>query len=241
MSHQSQHFQIQTIGVIRSCYRQKFGIPRQPNLTTADESELELFSPFNQEATVRGLVDFSHIWIQFIFHQTLDDGWRPTIRPPKLGGKKRVGVFATRSTHRPNPLGLSVVRLKEVISTPKKLVLKLGSADLLDGTPVVDIKPYLPYADSIPDAAEGFTTDRPGLIEVRFSPQATQQCQEYEDRTGRSLRTLICEVLAQDPRPSYLSESTRRRHGVLLWDVNVVWQSRGDYFWVTHLESADED
>ena len=119
-----QQFQFQTIGVIRSCYQQKFGIPRQPNLTTADESELELFSPFNQEATVRGLTDFSHIWIQFIFHRTIEDGWRPTIRPPKLGGKKRVGVFATRSTHRPNPLGLSVVRLKEIISTPKRLILK---------------------------------------------------------------------------------------------------------------------
>ena len=231
-----QHFQLQTIGVIRSCYRQKFGIPRQPNLTSADESELELLPPFNQEATVRGLEDFSHIWIQFIFHQTLEDGWRPTIRPPKLGGKKRMGVFATRSTHRPNPLGLSVVRLKEIISTPKKLILKLGSADLLDGTPVVDIKPYLPYADMIPDASAGFTVDRPPLVDVQLSPQAAQQCETYENLTSRPLHKLICEVLAQDPRPSYLSQSTHRRHGVLLWDVNVVWQNQGDYFLVTHLE-----
>ena len=232
----SQYFQFQTIGVIHSCYRQKFGIPRQPNLTTADESELELFAPFNQEATVRGLADFSHIWIQFIFHQTLNDGWRPTIRPPKLGGKKRVGVFATRSTHRPNPLGLSVVRLKEVITTPKKLVLKLGSIDLLDGTPVVDIKPYIPYADMIPDASAGFTVDQPELKPIQFTLHATQQCKTYENLTGRPLHKLIVEVLAQDPRPSYLSQSTHRRHGVLLWDVNVVWQSLGDSFLVTHLE-----
>ena len=233
----AQTFSFQPIGVIRSCYQQKFGIPRQPSLTTADESELELLPPFNHESTVKGLAEFSHIWIQFIFHQTLAEGWRPTIRPPKLGGKKRVGVFATRSTHRPNPLGLSVVRLKEIVSTSKKLVLKLGSADLLNGTPVIDIKPYLPYVDSVPQALGSFTTHPPPLKEIQFSAQALQQCLEYQTRTGRDIQTLIAEVLSQDPRPPYLVDSTYRRHGVLLWDMNVVWENHGDYFWVMHLES----
>lgn len=226
------------IGVIRSCYRQKFGIPRQPRLTTADESELELLAPYNQEAAVRGLSDFSHIWIQFIFHQTADDGWRPTVRPPKLGGKQRVGVFATRSTHRPNPIGLSVVRLKEVVVSPKRVRLKLGSSDLLDGTPVLDIKPYIPYADCIPEASESFTAAPPPLMEVRFSERAERECVDYETQTGRALAQLIREVLAQDPRPSYLTHKPRARHGVHLWDLNVVWSCEDGYFLVTHIERA---
>lgn len=228
------------IGFIRSCYRQKFGIPRQPRFTTADESELELIAPYNQEAAVRGLDGFSHIWLQFVFHQTRDEGWRPTVRPPKLGGKKRVGVFATRSTHRPNPIGLSVVRLKEVVIAPKRVVLKLGSSDLIDGTPVLDIKPYLPYADSIPEATESYTATPPPLMEVRFSERALRECAEYQARTGRPIQTLISEVLAQDPRPSYLARRQERRHGVHLWDLNVVWRSEEGHFLVTHLEPIDE-
>ena len=236
MSSHSQSFEFQTIGVIRSCYTQKFGIPRQPNLTTVDESELELVPPFNQEVMVRGLSSFSHIWIQFIFHQTMAEGWRPTIRPPKLGGKKRMGVFATRSTHRPNPLGLSVVRLKNIISQQGRVLLKLGSTDLLDGTPVIDIKPYLPYADVITEASSGFISTHPTLIPVRFSPKADQQCQEYEKQTGRALRKLIEEVLTQDPRPTYLCSTHHRKHGVHLWDLNIVWESCGDYFLVKYME-----
>ena len=228
---------LQVIGVVHSCYRQKFGIPRQPRLTTADESEIELLPPFNQPSMIRGLEEVSHIWVQFIFHENLAAGWRPTVRPPKLGGRKRIGVFATRSTHRPNPIGLSAVRLKGVHVEAGRVTLKLGSSDLLDQTPVIDIKPYLPYSDHIEEASNTLIP-APALTPVRFSERASRECLEYEAKTQRALRTLIAEVITQDPRPSYLAESTHRRHGFLLWDLNVVWESRGDHFLVTHLEPA---
>ncbi|MRI32450.1 tRNA (N6-threonylcarbamoyladenosine(37)-N6)-methyltransferase TrmO [Endozoicomonas sp. OPT23] len=229
-------FQFDQIGIIHSCYRQKFGIPRQPGIVTAAEAELELLPPYNQENLVRGLEGFSHIWVHFIFHQTIDEGWRPTIRPPRLGGKQRVGVFATRSTHRPNPMGLSVVRLKSIESGNGKLILKLAEADLLDGTPVIDIKPYLPYADALPEAKGGFAPLPAVMAEVEFTEEAMAKCLSYEKRTGRSLVELVKQVLGQDPRPAYLRETTDRRHGSALWDVNVVWESKGDHFLVMDLE-----
>ncbi len=229
-------FQFEQIGVIHSCYRQKFGIPRQPGIVTAAEAELELLSPYNQENLVRGLDAFSHIWVHFIFHKTMEEGWRATVRPPRLGGHQRKGVFATRSTHRPNPVGISVVELKGIRTGNGKLVLKLGAADLLDGTPVIDIKPYLPYADALPEASGGFAPLPATIFHVRFSEQAMARCAAYEKVTGRQLIQLIKEVLGQDPRPAYLRDTTHRRHGTALWDINVVWESHGAYFLVTDLE-----
>ena len=229
-------FQFEQVGVIRSCYRQKFGIPRQPGIVTAAEAALELIPPFNQENLIRGLEGFSHIWIHFIFHETMNEGWRPTIRPPRLGGRQRMGVFATRSTHRPNPMGMSVVELKGIKSGNGKLILQLGAADLLDGTPVIDIKPYLPYADALPDAKGGFAPLPVTMAEVIFTDDAMAQCLLYEQRTDKKLIQLIEQVLGQDPRPAYLTETTGRRHGTALWDINVVWESKGDYFLVTGLE-----
>ena len=231
------HFQFEQVGVIHSCYRQKFGIPRQPGIVTAAEAELELLPPYNQENLVRGLEGFSHIWVHFIFHETMDEGWRPTIRPPRLGGRQRMGVFATRSTHRPNPMGVSVVELKGIKSGNGKLILQLGAADLLDGTPVIDIKPYLPYADALPEAKGGFAPLPATMADVKFTDDALEKCLRYEKYTGKNMIRLIEQVLAQDPRPAYLRETTGRRHGTVLWDRNVVWESRGDYLLVTDLES----
>lgn len=232
-------FQFQQIGIIHSCYLQKFGIPRQPGIATAAEAELELLPPYNQENFIRGLDGFSHIWIQFIFHQTMHEGWRATVCPPRLAGRRRMGVFATRSTHRPNPIGLSVVKFKAIQSGNGKLMLKLGAADLLDKTPVIDIKPYLPYADAIPDALGGVATPAITMIDVRFSDHAKDLIDLYEQKTNRQLATLITQVLGQDPRPNYLKETTNRRHGTALWDINIVWLSQGDYFLVTDVESLD--
>ncbi|WP_330926945.1 tRNA (N6-threonylcarbamoyladenosine(37)-N6)-methyltransferase TrmO [Candidatus Sororendozoicomonas aggregata] len=229
-------FQFEQIGIIHSCYRQKFGIPRQPGIVKAAEAELELLSPYNQENLVRGLDVFSHIWVHFIFHKTMEEGWRATVRPPRLGGRERKGVFATRSTHRPNPVGTSVVELRGIRTGNGKMVLKLGAVDLLDGTPVIDIKPYLPYADALPEASGGFAPSPVTLFDVRFSDQAMARCAAYEQVTGRQLVQLIKEVLGQDPRPAYLRETTHRRHGTALWDINVVWESHGTYFLVTDLE-----
>ena len=141
-------FQFEQIGVIRSPYKEKFAVPRQPGLVKSANGELHLIAPYNQADAVRGLEAFSHLWILFVFHQTMEGGWRPTVRPPRLGGNARMGVFATRSTFRPNPIGMSLVELKEVVCHKDSVILKLGSLDLVDGTPVVDIKPYLPFAAS---------------------------------------------------------------------------------------------
>ena len=137
-------FQFEQIGVIRSPYKEKFAVPRQPGLVKSANGELHLIAPYNQADAVRGLEAFSHLWILFVFHQTMEGGWRPTVRPPRLGGNARMGVFATRSTFRPNPIGMSLVELKEVVCHKDSVILKLGSLDLVDGTPVVDIKPYSP-------------------------------------------------------------------------------------------------
>lgn len=236
LTENSRQFLFDQIGIIHSCYRQKFGIPRQPGIVTAAEATLELIPPYNQENLVRGLDGFSHIWVHFIFHQTMAEGWRPTIRPPRLGGRQRMGVFATRSTHRPNPMGMSVVELRGIESGNGKLKLHLGAADLLDGTPIIDIKPYLPYADALPDAKGGFAPLPMQMAEVKFSDVAMNQCLHYEKRTGRNILQLIDQVLGQDPRPAYLRDTSERRHGTALWNLNVVWEYTDGYFLVKELE-----
>lgn len=222
---------IEPIGVIHSCFTEKFGIPRQPGLVKSSLAILELFSPYNREEMVRGLDLFTHLWVQFVFHDTLVEGWKPTVRPPWLGGQKRVGVFATRSPHRPNHLGLSVVRLERVVLNSSGLTLELSGVDFLDQTPVIDIKPYIPYSDSIEGASCGFARSQSIDIIVEFSQEAEGFCSSYESRTGRRLMELIRETLGQDPRPASQKES-RSTFGMLLWDVNIRWRVEQQRFYV---------
>ncbi len=218
-------FVFEQIGVIRSPYKEKFAVPRQPGLVEDGGGELLLLPPYNQAEAVRGLSDFSHLWVMFIFHQTMEGGWRPTVRPPRLGGNARMGVFATRSTFRPNPLGMSLIELKGVRVKNGEVALELGSLDLVDGTPVVDIKPYLPFAESQPQARAGFAQAAPaGNMPVRFAPQAEQQLQQHQARYPQ-LRRFISQVLAQDPRPAYRKgEDIERDYAVWLLDFNVRWR-----------------
>jgi tRNA (adenine37-N6)-methyltransferase len=211
------------IGTIRSCYRQKFGIPRQAGLTPSAIAELELARPFARREMMQGLEQFSHLWLLFLFHGVLSDGWQATVRPPRLGGRKRLGVFATRSPHRPNHIGLSAVRLLGVESDGGGLRLILGGVDLLDGTPVLDIKPYLPYSDAVAGATGGWVDKAHGEKSVVFSPAAASFCADYLQRTGRSLLPLIEEILQQDPRPAS-QRGRRTRFAMTLWDVNVRWR-----------------
>lgn len=221
-----QTFTFEAIGIIHSPYREKFGIPRQPGLVAA-EATLELLPPYNRAEAVRGLEEFSHIWLSFVFHAIRQQEWRPMVRPPRLGGNRRVGVFASRSTHRPNPLGLSVVELTGIDTEAGRVVLRLKGADLLDGTPVLDIKPYIPYADSITDARAGFAPEAPARLEVVFTPSAQQQCDMHAGQ-HRGLEPLIREVLAQDPRPAYKPEDdAQREYGVALYDLNVRFRIAG--------------
>lgn len=228
-------FEFKPIGVIHSCFGEKFGIPRQPGLVPAARATLELLPPYDQPAAVRGLEGFSHLWVIFVFHAIPAGNWRPTVRPPRLGGNQRLGVFATRSTFRPNPIGLSAVRLERIAAERGPVTLHLAGVDLLDGTPVLDLKPYVPYADQIPEATGGFAAQAPEpVLTVRFSRQAEAFCATWSDR---DLRTLIVQVLSQDPRPAYAA-TTPTAHGMTLCGLNVRWKVRGGLAYVIDIVDA---
>lgn len=215
------------IGVIHSCFPEKFGIPRQAGLAPSALATIKLIDPFNRQEMVRGLETFSHIWIQFLFHQSLSEGWKATVRPPRMGGKERLGVFATRSPHRPNHIGLSAVRLLELRLSGRSVELDIGGVDLLDGTPVLDLKPYIPYSDCLPEATGGWLKNPFPEMEVEFSGQAEAFCDHYEQQRGRPLSTLIREVLKTDPRPAS-QRNNRTGFGISFWDVNIRWKVSGN-------------
>ncbi len=217
---------VQHIGIISSCFPEKFGIPRQPGLVVSSSAVIDFYPPFNRYEMVCGLGEFSHIWVQFLFHQAQEDGWRPTVRPPRLGGKKRCGVFACRTPHRPNHIGLSAVRLLRIEERRSGPRLHLGGIDFLDNTPVLDIKPYLPYSDAITDAAAGFTAIKEGGAPQRvlFTDDAAGFCRYYQRLYRRPLQRLIGELIAADPRSR--SQKRKKEFGMRLWDVNIRWQMK---------------
>lgn len=192
------------IAHMRSDFPTKFGIPRQSGLVEELRSVIVFEPEYRSEDALRGIEDFSHLWLIWQFSQAVREGWSPTVRPPRLGGNTRMGVFATRSPFRPNNLGLSCVRLLEVKHTQQYgTVLIVGGADLLDGTPIFDIKPYIPYSDSRPEAAGGFT-DRVGdfLLKVDFP-------QELLKKLPPDKQAAAIGVLSHDPRPSYQNQPGR--------------------------------
>ncbi len=191
---------MQPIAHIRSPYVEKFGVPRQGNLAPHVISEIVFEPPFRHEDCIRGLEAFSHLWLIWKFHHNGDE-WHPTVRPPRLGGNTRLGVFATRSPFRPNGLGLSVVKLVSIEPGP---VLRVSGADMVDGTPIFDIKPYVPYADAIPDAAEGFTSVPRQRLSVVWQASRPAQSAEWI--------AALEETLAQDPRPAYQQDPERLYH-----------------------------
>lgn len=223
------NFTMNPIGIIQSCFKSKFGIPRQAGLSPSARATLELLPPYNRPEAVRGLEAFSHLWLLFVFHDHLGQTWRPTVRPPRLGGNQRLGVFATRSPFRPNPLGLSAVVLEGVDCGAGGVVLHLGGTDLLDGTPVLDIKPYLPYADARPDARSGFAPEAPAeQLRVHFPETVELACRHWENQGYPELRELIREIVRLDPRPAYLPRNLQRdQFGTRLLDFEVRWQVAG--------------
>ncbi len=208
------------IGTVCSPFREKFGIPRQPGLAPHATSRLILHDEYARRECVEGLDTYSHLWLVFLFHATAGQGWQPTVRPPRLGGNKRIGVFASRSMFRPNPVGLSVVELLEIVEGEAGCELVLRGADLLDGTPVIDIKPYLPYADSLPDARAALAAQAPARLPVVWNAEALADAAQWQ--LTADMHALIDEVLAQDPRPAYHNTGTAgREYGVALSDFNV--------------------
>lgn len=212
-------YSVSPVGFVRSCFKEKFAIPRQPQLAPAARGVLELVAPFDRAEAIQGLEQVSHIWLLFLFHQALEDKLRLKVRPPRLGGNASIGVFASRATHRPNGIGQSVVRLDKV--EPGRLWL--SGIDLLDGTPVLDIKPYVPYADCLPQAHNALADAAPEAISVEWAGAALEQAQQHALRLGEPLVELIEQCLAQDPRPAYQVPEPERRYGVQLWDVQVRW------------------
>ncbi len=230
-------FDFQPIGIIHSCYREKFGIPRQSGLVTAASATLELYVPYDCPEALAELQGFSHVWVIFVFHQALRDEWKPTVRPPRLGGNQRVGVFASRSPFRPNPIGMSAVVLEDIQCRNGHCQLKLQGGDFLDGTPVLDIKPYLPYADIVLDAQGGFAAQPPESgMTVVFSELATTQCATWERAQYPNLRQLIEQVLQADPRPAYrIGREDKQLFGMRLYDIDVKWIVCGNQIEVTAL------
>lgn len=223
------------IGKLASDYPDKFGVPRQPGLVEAARGVLSLFAPYDEPLAIEGITAYSHLWLSFVFDRS-PLNWRARVRPPRLGGNARVGVFATRSTHRPNRLGLSRVRLLDVATAPRpapppwdlpgiagwraaRTHLLIGGHDLVAGTPVVDIKPYLPWVDACGQARAELASAPPSRLAVRWAVAAERCVTTRAD--GESLRALIEQVLAQDPRPAYRRSNAQRVHGVALRDVDV--------------------
>tara|TARA_R110002153_G_scaffold30015_4_gene92013 strand:+ start:253 stop:954 length:702 start_codon:yes stop_codon:yes gene_type:complete len=215
---------IQPIGKISTPYKEKFAIPRQPGLAKSAEGKITFLAEFNDPNYLRGIEQFSHLWLLFHFHQTADKGHSPLVRPPRLGGNQKLGVFATRSTFRPNSIGMSVVEFAAVTFKNKQLTLTVKGIDLLDGTPILDIKPYVPYADNIMNASGGMAQHSPELMAVTFTEQATEQMQKLQ-QSYPEISNLIEEVLSQDPRPAYHQNShSDKTYGMTLYDLNIQWQ-----------------
>lgn len=243
----------ETIGTVHSCFKEKFGIPRQPGLVTSSTAILKLNDHDFFQQALDQIDRFSHLWVIFIFHQHDSKNWKPSIRPPRLGGAKRVGVLASRSPHRPNPIGLSVVKLDRVdlhaVGGPE---LHVSGIDFLDGTPLLDIKPYLPYADIVKEATSGWARDPIHRWPVDFTDTALaaldrllpKVVEEYPAVEIEHLKKLIAEILELDPRPAFQQrrmppdedQTQGSRYGFALYNLDVKWEIQNARFVVYDVE-----
>ena len=228
-------FHFQPIGIVHSCFKEKFAIPRQPALAPAAKGEIEFYSPYNSPQALQGLEGISHLWLTFVFHQAMpkEGETRLKVRPPRLGGNQKLGVFSTRSTHRPNPIGLSVVKLDGI----KDNRLLISGLDLLDQTPILDIKPYVPYADALINTRNELAPEPPALITVDFESTAIESAMAHQQRLQQPVKALVEQMMAQDPKPAYQTPEPDRIYGVKIWDLNVTWRyPSADHILVTSIE-----
>ena len=218
------------IARIRSDFPDKFGIPRQSGLLKNLRSTIVFEPEFRNADALRGLEGFSHLWLLWLFSENVRDTWKPTVRPPRLGGNTRLGVFATRSSFRPNPLAMSCVKIESVNLTGEGAPsITVSGADLMDGTPIVDIKPYLPYADSVPEATGGFAEAvRFKKLEVDFAAEAQVA---LDEQFPENKKAALVELLSEDPRPAY-QRSADRVYGVRFADFEIKFQVQGDHLTV---------
>lgn len=225
--------EMKIIARIRSPFPEKFGVPRQSGLVDSLQAQIVFEEEYRNADAVRGLDGFSHIWLIWQFSRAVRNGWSPTVRPPRLGGNERMGVFATRSPFRPNEIGLSSVKLEKIeIDSKLGPVLHVSGADLMDGTPIFDIKPYLPYCDSHPDAIGGWTTEADNrMLQVDFPA-------ELLEKVPVAQRDGLIGVLASDPRPRYQNDP-QRVYGMGFGGVNVKFTVDGEQLTVKAVENAE--
>lgn len=223
------NFILEQIAVVHSPFKEKFGTPRQPGIVNNAVSTIELLPPYDREEALQGIEQFSHLWLSFIFHKNKQKSWTPKVRPPRLGGNTSIGVFASRSPYRPNPVGLSVVEFVGIRKENNKLLLDINGADLVDGTPVIDIKPYIPYTDSIKNARAGYAEMAPQeKLAVVFAEQASKQVKQFSEMYP-DLQELIRRVIALDPRPAYTTDrEADKQYGIRLLEFDVKWQVDAD-------------
>lgn len=224
------------IAHIEGDFSSKFGIPRQSGLIDALKARIVFEPPFRDPSALRGLEGYSHIWLIWQFSESVMEGWSPTVKPPRLGGNRRMGVFATRSPFRPNPLGLSCVKLERIeLNTPDGPVLHVAGADLMNGTPIYDIKPYLPYADCRPEAVDGFAG------EVKDYAVAVEFPESLLELLPGDKRAACVEVLRQDPRPGYRHGDSDRRYGVEFAGFDVRFTVQGGVLRVCEVVKLNEE
>ena len=226
---QKQPFDVKPIAYIRSDFKEKFGIPRQSGRAPSLKAEIVFLPEYGVADAFRGIEGFSHLWVIFDFSLSHREEFSPTVRPPRLGGNERVGVFASRSPFRPNPLGLSCVKLESVKKEETGVVLTVSGADLLDGTPILDIKPYLPFADCISDASAGYAGEKESYrLEVACAGALLEKLPK-EKRAG------LLECLADDPRPSYQDDPSRV-YGMRFGEWEIKFIVEGNTLTVTDIQ-----
>jgi len=230
-------YKFSPIGFVHSCYKEKFGIPRQPSLVKIPAS-IEIEVDYSSDDAFRELETFSHIWVIFVFH-AINNKWKTMVRPPRLGGNKRVGVFASRSMFRPNPVGLSVVELESVERKGSKIILNILGGDFLDKTPVLDIKPYIPYADSVESARSGYAIEQPETkLLVTFSEKALSEINTAEKYYPK-FKLIIEQLLQLDPRPAYMdseNKNIKNEFAIKLYEYDLKWQVSNEKIVVTDLK-----
>lgn len=236
-------YSVRPIGTMRTCFSEKFGAPRQSGMVPSARGVLKLDPDPDYRTALNHLESFSHVWILFMFHKNLEKGWRPTVSPPRFQGPRRVGVFASRSPHRPNGIGLSVVKLERIdFEASGGIEIHVSGVDILDQTPILDIKPYLAFADSVPEASVGWTPEDTPKYPVEFSPQAIEKI-KLRHEAYPELQKLITEILERDPRPTsqrkgiplLAVESEGQGFAFRIFDFDLTWEIRRQGLYVVDL------
>lgn len=226
-------YKVHPIGFLDSPFKEKFGLPRQADLIQSANAYVVMTPDFSDPLQFEALASFSHIWLTFIFHQSIENGWKNRVRPPRLGGNKKVGVFASRSPFRPNFIGQSAVTLRRIIHEEGTIKLEISCPDIVSGTPIIDIKPYLSYADSR-EADSSYAQEIPKeSLGIEFSISARNALEKYSSYP--KLAALISEVLSLDPRPAYHEALAPREYGLRLYDFNIKFEVKEGIATVTDI------